>query len=247
MLWIRWREEQHQQTQYMKVQKNNTQDSNVVPHRSTNWARQCLTSLSRREAVLSLWYERSFSNGPSNNSKCVVLRYRNFLLGEKRIWLTARPTRLNSGAKFGRRTSSTSSLYWNQVIRNDKLIRAWTHRISLSLQPLCFLLKKILTLSIHFKFDKRYRIAIEAGEVSLRQCVKEVWRDVSWYSRKGVQVYLILYYLLSVRSGPWQSSTVEVTSAYLRSLKKAMRNKTSLLPCREIMYHICWQEKDASH
>ena len=28
----------------------------MVPHRSTNWARQCLTSLSRREAVLSLLY-----------------------------------------------------------------------------------------------------------------------------------------------------------------------------------------------
>ncbi len=35
-----------------KEQKNNTRDSNVVPHRSTNLARQCLTSLSRREAVL---------------------------------------------------------------------------------------------------------------------------------------------------------------------------------------------------
>ncbi|KAL7434348.1 hypothetical protein ACHAXH_002489 [Discostella pseudostelligera] len=42
-----------------KKQKNNTRDSNVVPHRSTNLARQCLTSLSRREAVLSLWYGRS--------------------------------------------------------------------------------------------------------------------------------------------------------------------------------------------
>ena len=41
------------------MQKNNTRDSNVVPHRSTNLARQCLTSLSRREAVLSLWYGRS--------------------------------------------------------------------------------------------------------------------------------------------------------------------------------------------
>jgi hypothetical protein len=36
-----------------KKQKNNTKDSNVVPHRSTNLARSCLTSLSRREAVLS--------------------------------------------------------------------------------------------------------------------------------------------------------------------------------------------------
>ena len=43
-----------------KKQKNNTRDSNVVPHRSTNLARQCLTSLSRREAVLSLWYVRSW-------------------------------------------------------------------------------------------------------------------------------------------------------------------------------------------
>ncbi|KAL7494675.1 hypothetical protein ACHAWT_003397 [Skeletonema menzelii] len=42
------------------MQKNNTRDSNVVPHRSTNLARQCLTSLSRREAVLSLWYGRSY-------------------------------------------------------------------------------------------------------------------------------------------------------------------------------------------
>ncbi len=40
--------------------KNNTWDSNVVPHRSTNQARHCLTSLSRREAVLSMWYGRSW-------------------------------------------------------------------------------------------------------------------------------------------------------------------------------------------
>ena len=39
--------------------ENNTWDSNVVPHRSTNQARTCLTSLSRREAVLSCWYGRS--------------------------------------------------------------------------------------------------------------------------------------------------------------------------------------------
>ena len=39
--------------------KNNTWDSNVVPHRSTNQARRCLTSLSRREAVLSSLYGRS--------------------------------------------------------------------------------------------------------------------------------------------------------------------------------------------
>ena len=42
-----------------RLQKNNTWDSNVVPHRSTNLARRCLTSLSRREAVLSSWYGRS--------------------------------------------------------------------------------------------------------------------------------------------------------------------------------------------
>ena len=42
-----------------RQKENNTQDSNVVPHRSTNWARACLTSLSRREAVLSCWYGRS--------------------------------------------------------------------------------------------------------------------------------------------------------------------------------------------
>ena len=39
--------------------ENNTRDSNVVPHRSTNRARACLTSLSGREAVLSCWYGRS--------------------------------------------------------------------------------------------------------------------------------------------------------------------------------------------
>ena len=43
----------------LRYKKNNTRDSNVVPHRSTSLARQCLTSLSRREAVLSLWYGRS--------------------------------------------------------------------------------------------------------------------------------------------------------------------------------------------
>ena len=37
-------------------QKNNTRDANVVPHRNTNRAQLCLTSLSRRQAVLSSWY-----------------------------------------------------------------------------------------------------------------------------------------------------------------------------------------------
>ena len=40
-----------------KTAKNkNTWDSNVVPHRSTNQARRCLTSQSRRDAVLSALY-----------------------------------------------------------------------------------------------------------------------------------------------------------------------------------------------
>ena len=39
--------------------ENNTKDSNVVPHRSTNLARTCLTSQSRRDAVLSCLYGRS--------------------------------------------------------------------------------------------------------------------------------------------------------------------------------------------
>ena len=43
----------------VQKQKNNTVDSNVVPHRSTNTARACLTSLSGREAVLSCLYGRS--------------------------------------------------------------------------------------------------------------------------------------------------------------------------------------------
>jgi hypothetical protein len=42
-----------------KKQKNNIRDSNVVPHRSTNRARQCVTSQSERDAVLSLLYGRS--------------------------------------------------------------------------------------------------------------------------------------------------------------------------------------------
>ena len=49
-----------------KRQKNNTADSNVVPHRSTNAARSCLTSLSRREAVLSWLYGRSCLHATSS-------------------------------------------------------------------------------------------------------------------------------------------------------------------------------------
>ena len=44
------------QKEYQK--EYNTWDSNVVPHPSTNQARTCLTSLNRREAVLSCWYGR---------------------------------------------------------------------------------------------------------------------------------------------------------------------------------------------
>ena len=47
---------------YFCCEKNNTRDSNVVPHRSTNRARRCLTSLSRREAVFSSWYGRSYAH-----------------------------------------------------------------------------------------------------------------------------------------------------------------------------------------
>ena len=43
-----------------KWQKISTQDSNVVPHRSTSWARRCLTSLSEREAVFSSLYGRFY-------------------------------------------------------------------------------------------------------------------------------------------------------------------------------------------
>ena len=44
-----------------RVRKINL-DSNVVPHRSTNKSRSCLTSLSRREAVLSWLYGPSCQN-----------------------------------------------------------------------------------------------------------------------------------------------------------------------------------------
>ena len=47
--------------------------ADVVPHRSTNRARTCLTSLSRREAVLSCWYGRSCLSRdyiPYNKCKC---------------------------------------------------------------------------------------------------------------------------------------------------------------------------------
>ena len=43
-----------------KQQKNNTRDSNVVPHRSTNLASDCLTSESGRDPVLSVVYGRSW-------------------------------------------------------------------------------------------------------------------------------------------------------------------------------------------
>ena len=56
-----------------KKKENNTRDSNVVPHRSTNRARQCLTSLSRREAVLSLWFGRSQHKSPSVTSYTYLL------------------------------------------------------------------------------------------------------------------------------------------------------------------------------
>ena len=60
-----------------KRKKNNTRDSNVVPHRSTNLARSCLTSLSRREAVLSWLYGRSWQvwNYCCIRSRCLLRKY----------------------------------------------------------------------------------------------------------------------------------------------------------------------------
>ena len=60
-----------------KDKKNNTRDSNVVPHRSTNLARSCLTSLSRREAVLSWLYGRSWRwwHHCCITSRCLLRKY----------------------------------------------------------------------------------------------------------------------------------------------------------------------------
>jgi hypothetical protein len=41
------------QNEDSKSKKNNTRDSNVVPHHSTNVTRQCLTSLNGRMGLLS--------------------------------------------------------------------------------------------------------------------------------------------------------------------------------------------------
>jgi hypothetical protein len=53
-------------------QKNNTRDSNVVPHRSTNLARRCLTSQSGRNAVLSSLYGRSCRYMPAKTQSAVL-------------------------------------------------------------------------------------------------------------------------------------------------------------------------------
>ena len=53
--------------QKARGKKHNTRDSNVVPHRSTNRARCCLTSLSGREAVLSTWYGRAWQKTSTYN------------------------------------------------------------------------------------------------------------------------------------------------------------------------------------
>ena len=47
--------------------------SRNISHRSTNQARTCLTSLSRREAVLSCWYGRSHHNGSLTYSQNLFL------------------------------------------------------------------------------------------------------------------------------------------------------------------------------
>ena len=64
----------------MRNKKNNIRDSNVVPHRSTNLTRGCLTSLSGREAVLSSWYGRSCHCGVS--AKIILLLQDSGLLPE---------------------------------------------------------------------------------------------------------------------------------------------------------------------
>ena len=83
-------------------QKNNTRDSNVVPHRSTNLARQCLTSLSRREAVLSLWCGRSW-----------ILSYFLKIIKLTYIFITAATPKhqKRNTMKVGRK--STSSSCWD--------------------------------------------------------------------------------------------------------------------------------------
>jgi hypothetical protein len=56
--------------------KNNTRDSNMVPHRSSNLARRCLTSQSGRDAVLSSFYGRSSGNDRQLVSgRCYVSDY----------------------------------------------------------------------------------------------------------------------------------------------------------------------------
>ena len=62
-------------------QKINTRDSNVVPHRSTNLARWCLTSLSRREAVLSSLYGRSWYYTPLTTISHNCWHFRSFFCG----------------------------------------------------------------------------------------------------------------------------------------------------------------------
>ena len=71
--------------------ENNTPYSKLVPHATTNGARRCLTSLSRREAVLSSWYGRSrcrwnfaihitnfcYVTSAWNMSVCIVHAYNN--------------------------------------------------------------------------------------------------------------------------------------------------------------------------
>ena len=57
--------------QHMEYMQNayNTRDSQAVTHPSTNRARRCLTSVIRREPVLSTWYGR---RQQSENSKAEI-------------------------------------------------------------------------------------------------------------------------------------------------------------------------------
>ena len=54
----------------------NTQDSRVVPHRSTDWAQQCLTSQFGWDAVYPLWFDRMMGGVGACN---VLLRKKKLL------------------------------------------------------------------------------------------------------------------------------------------------------------------------
>ena len=63
----------------MKKKTFNTQDSRVVPHRSTDWAQQCLTSQFGWDAVYPLWFDRMVVGVGACN---VLLRKNKFVRGK---------------------------------------------------------------------------------------------------------------------------------------------------------------------